>query len=80
MRVRYIPTNLNFADIMTKALVPKKHKEGVQLIFNVKDAYHIVTSRREMADEKYEASYFIIQQEGDTDGLYLQDEAWCCKF
>jgi hypothetical protein len=68
-RVRYIPTNLNFADIMTNALVPKKHKEGVDLIINAKDTYRIVTDRREMADEKYEASYFIIQ-DGDSDGLY----------
>ncbi len=69
VRVCYIPTNLNFADIMTKALVPKKHKEGVDLIINGKDAYRIVTVRREMADEKYEVSYFIIQ-DGDSDGLY----------
>jgi hypothetical protein len=32
VRVRYIPTNLNFADIMTMVLVPKKHKESVELI------------------------------------------------
>jgi hypothetical protein len=32
VRVCYIPTNLNFADIMTKVLVPKKHKESVELI------------------------------------------------
>jgi len=65
VRVHY----LNFADIMTKALVPKKHKEGVDLIVNAKDAYRIVTAPREMADEKYEASYYIIQ-DGDSDGLY----------
>ncbi len=69
VRVRYIPTNLNFADIMTKALVPKKHREGVDLIINDKDAYRIVTARHEMEDEKYEESYFIIQ-DGDSDGLY----------
>jgi hypothetical protein len=67
--VCYIPTNLNFADNMTKVLVPKKHKEGVHLIVNAKDAYRIVTARREMTDEKYETSYFIIQ-DGDSDGLY----------
>ncbi len=67
--MRYIPTNLNFADIMTKTLVPKKHKEGVDLIVNAKDAYRIVTDRREMTDEKSEESYFIIQ-DGDSDGLY----------
>jgi hypothetical protein len=70
VRVRYIPTNLNFADIMTKVLVPKKHKESVELIVNVKDAHRIVTARREMVDETYEASYFLIQLVGDSDGLY----------
>ncbi len=69
VRVRYIPTNLNLVYIMTKALVPKKHKEGVDLIVNAKDEYRIVTARREMTDEKYEASYFIIQ-DGDSDDLY----------
>ena len=70
VRVCYIPTNLNFTDIMTKALVSKKHKESVELIVNAKDAYRIVTARREMTDETYEASYFIIQLVGDSDGLY----------
>ena len=70
VRVSYIPTNLNFTDIMTKALVPKKHKEGVDLIINDQDTLRIVTSRHEMTDEKYEESYFIIQQDGDSDGLY----------
>jgi hypothetical protein len=70
VRVRYIPTNLNFADLMTKALVPKKHRESVELIVNDKDAYRIVTARREMADETYEAAHFIIQLGGDSDGLY----------
>jgi hypothetical protein len=55
---------------MTKALVPKKHKESVELIVSAKDAYRIVTVRLEMADETYEVSYFIIQLVGDSDGLY----------
>jgi hypothetical protein len=59
VRRRYIPTNLNFADIMTKALVSKKHKESVELIVNAKDTYRIVTARREMTDETYESSYFL---------------------
>ena len=55
---------------MTKALVPKKHKESVELIVNSKDTYRIVTARREMTDETYEVAYFIIQLGGDSDGLY----------
>ena len=27
IRIRYISTELNWADVLTKALVPKKHKE-----------------------------------------------------
>ncbi len=68
----YIPTNLNFADIMTKELVSKKHKESVELIVNAKDAYIIVTTRHGMTDETYETSYFLIQLVGDSDGLYLR--------
>ena len=69
MRIRYIPTNLQFADIMTKALVPIKHKDAVELIVNTKDAYRIVVARREMVEEKYEESYLIIQQH-DEDGVF----------
>ena len=84
--MRYIPTNLNFEDMMTKALVPKKHKEGVELIINDKDAYRIVTTRHEMTDEKYEVSYFIIQQETlmvfikrtrHTMQILVRESAWC---
>ena len=31
----------------------KKHKESVELIVSAKDAYRIVTARREMTDETY---------------------------
>ncbi len=57
---------------MTKTLVPKKHKEGVDLIINTKDTYRIVTARHEMTDEKYEVSYFIIQLLDDSDSLCLR--------
>ena len=65
--VRYIPTTLNFADGKAKTLVPKKHKEAVEMIISAKDAYRIVTARRKMADEKYDASY-VIMDLGDSDG------------
>jgi len=51
VRVRYIGTTLNFAEIMTKVLVPKKHKEGVDMIVNAKDAYRKVTARREASPQ-----------------------------
>jgi hypothetical protein len=65
--VWYIPTTLNFADVKTKTLVPKKHKEEVEIIISAKDAYRIDTARREMTDEKYDSSY-VIMDLGDSDG------------
>ena len=32
IRVRYISTELNWADVLTKALVPKKHKDTLEAI------------------------------------------------
>jgi hypothetical protein len=32
IRVRYIPTDLNFVDCFTKSLMPKKHTEAVKTI------------------------------------------------
>jgi len=58
---------LNFTDVKTKTLVPKKREETVEMIISAKDAYWIVTARRKMADEKYDASY-VIMDLGDSDG------------
>ncbi len=66
--MRYIPTTLELHRHMTKVLVPKQKKEGVDMIINAKDTYHIVTARREMTEEKYEESYVIIDS-GESDGL-----------
>ena len=46
--MRYIPTTLELHRHMTKVLVPKQQKEGVDMIINAKDTYHTVTARREM--------------------------------
>ena len=40
-RVRYIPTDLNFADCFTKSLTPKKHAEAVKAILGDEDAYRL---------------------------------------
>ena len=37
IRVRYIQTDLNFADSFTKSLTPKKHTEGVKAVLGDKD-------------------------------------------
>ncbi len=55
VRVRYIPTNLNFADIMIKALVPKKHKEYEGVIVT---CYNQVKSRSRKRKEKYSRNSF----------------------
>jgi hypothetical protein len=36
IRVRYIQTDLNFADLFTKSLTPKKHTEGVKAVLGDK--------------------------------------------
>ena len=60
VRVRYIPTNLNFADIMTKTLMPKKYKEGVDLIVNAKDA-HVVVVKENLILEFYRLGLYFGQ-------------------
>ena len=79
VRVRYNPTNMNLSHIMTKALVPKKHKEGVDLIINAKDAYRIVRARREMADENTKlrtSSYSKMV----TQMVFIRGQGTQCKF
>jgi hypothetical protein len=56
IRVRYIQTDLNFADLFTKSLTPKKHTEGVQAILGDKDAYRLAVGNTEVESEEQEAS------------------------
>ena len=41
IRVKYIQTDLNFADLFTKSLTSKKHTEGVNAVSGDKDAYRV---------------------------------------
>ena len=41
IKVRYISTDLNWADVLTKALVPKKHKDALKAIIGSKEAYRL---------------------------------------
>jgi hypothetical protein len=59
IRVRYISTELNWADVMTKALVPKKHKEAIEAIIGSKEAYRITVTQKGVLVQ-YADSYFLI--------------------
>ena len=59
IRVRYIPTELNWADVLTKALVPKKHKDAVELILGSKEAYRLVVTEKGTLVQ-YADSYFLL--------------------
>ena len=39
IRIRYISTELNWVDVLTKALVPKKHKDDIESIIGSKETY-----------------------------------------
>ena len=59
IRVRYISTELNWADVMTKALVPKKHKEAIDAIIGSKEAYRITVTQKGVLVQ-YADSYFML--------------------
>jgi len=59
IRVRYISTELNWADVMTKALVPKKHKEAIEAIIGSKEAYRITVTQKGVLVQ-YADSYFLL--------------------
>ena len=59
IRVRYIPTELNWTDVLTKTLVPKKHKDAVELILGSKEAYRLVVTEKGTLVQ-YADSYFLL--------------------
>jgi hypothetical protein len=60
IRVRYIPTDLNFADCFTKSLTPKKHAEAVKAILGDKDAYRLTVAKLDQEDEDQETENVMI--------------------
>ena len=58
IRIRYISTELNWADVLTKALVPKKHKDTIESIIGSKEAYRLVVSEKGTLIQ-YADSYFM---------------------
>jgi hypothetical protein len=59
IRVRHISKELNWADVMTKALVPKKHKETIEVIIGSKEAYRITVTEKGVLVQ-YADSYFLL--------------------
>ena len=37
---------LNWADVLTKALIPKKHKDAIESIIGSKEAYRLVVTEK----------------------------------
>ena len=56
IRVRYIQTDLNFADLFTKSLTPKKHTAGVKAGLGDTDAYRLAVGNTDVEFEEQEAS------------------------
>ena len=48
IRIRYNSTELNWADVFTKALVPKNHKDTIESIIGSKEVYSLIVSEREL--------------------------------
>ena len=56
IRVRYIQTDLNFADLFTKTLTPQNHTEGVRAVLGDKDTYRVTVANPDVESEEQEAS------------------------
>jgi hypothetical protein len=54
-----ISTELNWADVLTKALVPKKHKDALEAILGSKEAYRLVVTQKGVLVQ-YADSYFLL--------------------
>ena len=44
--MRYLSTQLNCVDVLTKVLVPKKHKDALEAIIGSKKAYRLVITQK----------------------------------
>ena len=59
IRIRYISTELNCEDVLTQALVPKKHKDAVESIIGSKEDYRLVVTEKGTLIQ-YADSYFLL--------------------
>ncbi len=59
IRVRYISTELNRAEVLTKALVSKKHKDTLEVIIGSKESYRLTVTQKGVLVQ-YADSYFLL--------------------
>ena len=59
IRIRYISTELNWEDVLTKTLVPKKHKDVIESIIPSKETYRLIVSEKGTVIQ-YADSYFML--------------------
>ena len=59
IRVRYISTELNWADLLAKAIMPKKHEDALEAIIGSKEAYRLTVTQKGVLVQ-YADSYFLL--------------------
>ncbi len=60
IRVRYISTELNWADVLTKSLVPKKHNDTLEDIIGSKKKTYRLTVTQKGVLVQYTDNYFLL--------------------
>ena len=63
IRIRYISTELNWAHVLTKARVPKKHKDDIESIIGSEEAHRLIVSEKGTLIQ-YADSHFIVKDPG----------------
>ena len=58
-RIRYISTEINWEDVISKVIVPKKNKDDIESFIGSKDAYLLIVSASGTLIQ-YDDSYFIL--------------------
>ena len=59
IRIRYISTEFNWEDVLTKTLVPKKNKDVIELIIGSKVVYKLVVTAKGTLTQ-YADNYFFL--------------------
>ena len=59
IRVRYISTEHNWADVLTKSLVTKKHRDALEAMIGSKEAYRLTVTQKGVLVQ-YADSYFLL--------------------
>jgi hypothetical protein len=59
VRVRFFSTELNWADVLTEELVPKKHNDALEVIIDSKEPYRFAVKQKGVWVQ-YPDSYFLL--------------------